>query len=122
MDMTDNIKEFDVENTKAQMRKGILEFCILLIISHGEAYPSDILKELKDFNLLVVEGTIYPLLSRLKDGGLLEYKWVESKAGPPRKYYKLTPSGQKTLEQLEKNWQALSSSIKSLIQKYEQDN
>jgi PadR family transcriptional regulator PadR len=116
--MSENLKEFDVENTKAQMRKGILEFCILLIISQGEAYPSDILKELKDFNLIVVEGTLYPLLSRLKDGGLLEYKWVESKAGPPRKYYRLTESGKKTLSQLEKNWQGLSESIKSLIKKY----
>ena len=100
------------------MRKGILEFCILLIISKEEIYPSDILKELKDFDLIVVEGTLYPLLSRLKDGGLLEYKWVESKAGPPRKYYRLTESGRQTLKALEKNWDQLSKSIKSLISKY----
>ncbi len=114
----DTDKQFDTENTKAQMRKGILEFCILLIISKGEVYPSDILKELKDFNLIVVEGTLYPLLSRLKDGGLLEYKWVESKTGPPRKYYKLTQSGKKTLDQLQENWQQLYKSIQSLIKKY----
>jgi PadR family transcriptional regulator PadR len=117
----ENIKEFDVENTKAQMRKGILEFCILLIISQGEVYPSDILRELKEFNLIVVEGTLYPLLSRLKDGGLLEYKWVESKSGPPRKYYKLTEAGKKTLGQLEDGWKLLSDSIKSLIKKHRGD-
>jgi PadR family transcriptional regulator PadR len=114
----------DLENTKAQMRKGILEFCILLIISKEEVYPSDILKELKEFNLIVVEGTLYPLLSRLKDGGLLEYRWEESKAGPPRKYYKLTDAGKNTLKHLEKNWKELSKSIQSLIKKHdhEQDN
>lgn len=108
----------DIENTKAQMRKGILEFCILLIISKEEVYPSDILKELKEFNLIVVEGTLYPLLSRLKDGGLLEYRWEESKAGPPRKYYKLTETGRNTLKQLEINWKDLSGSINSLIKKH----
>src|SRR3989344_1601106 len=113
-----NTGDLDIENTKAQMRKGILEFCVLLIISKEETYPSDILKELKEFDLIVVEGTLYPLLSRLKDAGLLEYKWVESKAGPPRKYYKLTESGKQTLKQMEKNWDQLSKSIKSLISKY----
>jgi len=112
-------KDLDLENTKAQMRKGILEFCVLLIISKGEIYPSDIIKELKESDLLVVEGTLYPLLSRLKDGGLLEYRWEESKAGPPRKYYKLTEDGKKTLTALEKNWQKLSATIKSLVKKYE---
>lgn len=111
-------QENDIENTKAQMRKGILEFCVLLIISKEEAYPSDILKELKDFDLIVVEGTLYPLLSRLKDSGLLEYKWVESNAGPPRKYYKLTENGRTNLDQLEKSWEQLSKSIKSLTNKY----
>src|SRR4051812_47615619 len=100
-----NHENLDIENTKAQMRKGILEFCVLLAISQGEVYPSDILSELKEFNLIVVEGTLYPLLSRLKDSGLLEYKWVESKTGPPRKYYSLTGTGKQTLKQLEKNWQ-----------------
>ena len=119
--MTTNNNQNDIENTKAQMRKGILEFCILLIISKEEVYPSDILKELKEFNLIVVEGTLYPLLSRLKDGGLLEYKWVESKAGPPRKYYKLTESGRNTLKYLEINWKELSKSINSLIKKHDHE-
>jgi len=116
--MANNIDNLDIENTKAQMRKGILEFCILLIISKEEVYPSDILKELKEFDLIVVEGTLYPLLSRLKDGGLLEYRWEESKAGPPRKYYKLTEIGRNSLKQLEKNWKELSKSINSLIKKH----
>ncbi len=103
------------------MRKGSLEFCVLLIISEGEVYPSDILKELKRFDLIVVEGTLYPLLSRLKDTGLLDYKWVESRAGPPRKYYTLTENGKRTLTALKGNWQELSSSIQSLIKKHEQN-
>ena len=119
--MTINNDNSDIENTKAQMRKGILEFCILLIISKEEVYPSDILKELKDFNLIVVEGTLYPLLSRLKDGELLEYRWEESKAGPPRKYYKLTEKGRHTLKQLEINWKDLSKSINSLIKKHDHE-
>lgn len=114
----ENTKDLDIENTKAQMRKGILEFCVLLIISKEEVYPSDILKELKDFDLIVVEGTLYPLLSRLKDAQLLEYRWEESKAGPPRKYYKLTAEGKKVLGQMEKNWMELSRSIQTLIKKY----
>lgn len=108
----------DLENTKAQMRKGVLEFCVLLIISKEQIYPSDILKELKDFDLLVVEGTLYPLLSRLKDEKLLDYTWVESKAGPPRKYYRLTEKGGDSLKQLTKSWTHLSESINSLIKKY----
>ena len=75
----------NVENTKAQMRKGVLEFCILSILNGKEAYPSDILEELKEAKLIVVEGTLYPLLTRLKDSGLLSYRWEESKSGPPRK-------------------------------------
>ncbi len=103
------------ENTKAQMRKGILEFGILLIISAGEAYASDILKRLKEADLIVVEGTLYPLLSRLKSAGLLNYAWVESKTGPPRKYYTLTPKGFSTLNQLQDTWKNLFQSINSLI-------
>lgn len=106
------------ENTKAQMRKGILEFCVLLIISQKEVYPSDILKKLKDFDLIVVEGTLYPMLSRLKEAGLLEYKWVESKTGPPRKYYGLTEQGKNSLNDLKQNWNKLSISIKSLIKEH----
>lgn len=107
--------ELEIENTKAQMRKGTLEFCILLIISKGEVYASDILKELKKADLLVVEGTLYPLLSRLKSDELLHYSWRESESGPPRKYYTLTEKGKKILEQLEHTWTKLTKSINSLI-------
>ena len=82
-----------IENTKAQMRKGVLEFCILSILRDGEAYTSDILDALKEAKMLVVEGTIYPLLTRLKNAGLLSYRWEESTSGPPRKYYELTGFG-----------------------------
>src|SRR5690625_5854813 len=79
-----------IENTEAQMRKGVLEYCILSILSQGEAYTSDILQNLKDAKLIVVEGTIYPLLNRLRKGKLLTYRWEASSSGPPRKYYSLT--------------------------------
>ena len=85
------------ENTQTQMRKGILEYCVLLIISRGEIYASDIIAELKQAKLLVVEGTLYPLLTRLKNNGLLAYNWVESTSGPPRKYYVLTEDGKQIL-------------------------
>ena len=90
----------NLDNTQAQMRKGVLEFCILSILSHEEVYPSDIISRLKDARLIVVEGTLYPLLTRLKNAGLLSYRWVESNAGPPRKYYSLTPLGEKFLQEL----------------------
>lgn len=108
----DNINS---ENTQAQMRKGILDFIILLVISRGPIYVSDILKELKANELIVVEGTVYPLLSRLKNSGMLEYSWQESKSGPPRKYYTLTKKGQELLRQLETTWKRLSKSINSLM-------
>ncbi len=108
----------DIENSKAQMRKGILEFCTLLIISKGQAYASDILEDLKKADLLVVEGTLYPLLSRLKSANLLNYSWVESTSGPPRKYYTLTTEGKKELEALHQTWQEFSSSINLLIKKH----
>ncbi len=107
--------EENLENAKAQMRKGILEYCILLIISKGEVYASDILKDLKKADLIVVEGTLYPLLSRLKGLELLNYKWKESETGPPRKYYTLTDKGEKNLEQLKQTWSQLTKSIHSLI-------
>lgn len=100
------------------MRKGILEFCILLIISSGKVYCSDILNELKKANLLVVEGTLYPLLNRLKNSALLSYAWEESPSGPPRKYYSLTAKGKNTLEQLMATWQSLNASIDILIKKF----
>jgi len=112
------IKEINQENTKAQMRKGILEFCILLIISENKAYVSDILGELKKADLIVVEGTVYPLLTRLKNSGLLHYDWEESKSGPPRKYYYLTAKGNITLKELAETWAALDKSINTLIKKF----
>jgi len=89
-----------IENTKAQMRKGVLEYCILSILQHGDAYTSEILSQLKDVKLLVVEGTVYPLLTRLKNAGLLNYRWEESTTGPPRKYYTLTENGELFLIEL----------------------
>jgi PadR family transcriptional regulator PadR len=103
------------EEAKSQMRKGMLEFCTLLIISHDNAYSSDILKELKQANLIVVEGTLYPLLNRLKTDGLLDYEWKESASGPPRKYYLLTAKGKEKLAQMKNVWESLVESITSLI-------
>ena len=100
------------DNTEVQMKKGILEFCILSIISNGEVYASDILGTLKDAKLIIVEGTLYPLLTRLKNSGLLSYQWVESKSGPPRKYYKLTPLGEKFLKGLDTTWKELIYAVK----------
>ena len=94
----------DIENAKAQMRKGILEYCILSVLKRGEAYPSDLLQELKEAQLIVVEGTIYPILTRLKNEGLLNYRWEESSQGPPRKYYALTQDGKLFLKELSKTW------------------
>ena len=100
-----------LENTKAQMRKGLLELCVLSIIAEKEAYPSDIIKKLKESKLIVVEGTLYPLLSRLKNAELLGYSWKESKSGPPRKYYNLTTKGEEFLGALMETWQELSSAV-----------
>lgn len=104
-----------VENTQVQMRKGILEFCILHIISRGEVYASDMLDELTSAKIIVVEGTLYPLLTRLRKAGLVEYKWVESTSGPPRKYFKLTEEGQVFLNQLDKTWEELIGSTEKII-------
>lgn len=112
--------DINVENTKVQMRKGILEFCILLIASRGKVYASEILQELKKIDLIVVEGTMYPLLTRLKNSGLLKYDWEESKSGPPRKYYSITSEGEEFLRELKKMWQGLSKSINILIKKFKQ--
>ncbi len=100
-----------IENTKAQMRKGVLEYCILSILNGGEAYTSDILESLKDAKLLVVEGTIYPLLTRLKNAGLLAYRWEESTGGPPRKYYDLTETGKLFLKELDTTWGELQQAV-----------
>jgi PadR family transcriptional regulator, regulatory protein PadR len=107
----------NVENSKAQMKKGILEYCILAIIQRGEVYASDILDELKRAQLIVVEGTLYPLLTRLKNEGLLSYKWIESKSGPPRKYFQLTSEGELFLSELGTTWQELTASVSQIINK-----
>lgn len=104
----------NLENTQVQMRKGILEYCILHIISRGEVYASDMLEELTAAKMIVVEGTLYPLLTRLKNAGLLEYKWVESKSGPPRKYYTLTAIGKKFLDGLSDTWKDLVLSTQKI--------
>lgn len=107
----------NAENTKAQMRKGILEYCILSILSKKEAYPSEILDQLKKAKLIVVEGTLYPLLMRLKKMELLSYRWEESQSGPPRKYYALTQEGEKFLNELTSTWEDLSSAVNQLKKK-----
>ncbi|GGG06522.1 PadR family transcriptional regulator [Pontibacter amylolyticus] len=105
-----------VENTQVQMRKGILEFCILEIIARGEVYASDMLEELTAAKMIVVEGTLYPLLTRLKNAGLLDYSWVESTSGPPRKYYTLTETGRTFLDQLRDTWGELVASTEFIMQ------
>jgi PadR family transcriptional regulator PadR len=105
----------DLENTQSQMRKGILEYCIMCIIDQNECYASDIIDRMKSAKLIVVEGTLYPLLTRLKNGGLLSYKWEESKSGPPRKYYTLTPEGSQFLEGMHKTWEELSGAVHTLL-------
>ena len=105
-----------IENTKAQMRKGILEYCILSVINERDAYTSDILEQLKEAKILVVEGTVYPLLTRLKNAGLLSYRWEESTSGPPRKYYKLTDKGSDFLKELSGSWQELNEAVNKLTQ------
>lgn len=106
-----------IENTKAQMRKGVLEYCILSVLKDGEAYTSDILETLKDAKLLVVEGTIYPLLTRLKNAGLLNYRWEESSSGPPRKYYELTETGKLFLKELDSTWEELEQAVSRVTHK-----
>jgi PadR family transcriptional regulator PadR len=101
----------NLENTKAQMRKGILEFCILSVLSQRDAYTNDIINNLKQAKLIVVEGTLYPLLTRLKNEGLLSYRWEESNAGPPRKYYQLTENGRIFLSELRRTWDELVESV-----------
>ncbi|MGN6568466.1 MAG: PadR family transcriptional regulator [Flavipsychrobacter sp.] len=110
-----NIMAMTIDNTESQMRKGLLELCILGIIhKHKEAYPSDILEQLKDAKLVVLEGTLYPLLTRLKNADMLTYRWVESSSGPPRKYYALTKNGLKFYAQLRSTWDELSNAVNHL--------
>ena len=100
-----------IENTKAQMRKGVLEYCILSILNNGEAYPSEIIDQLKTAKLIVVEGTLYPLLTRLKNAEFLSYRWEESNSGPPRKYFQLTPQGEEFLKELSTTWAELVKAV-----------
>ena len=104
----------NIENTQAQMRKGILEYCILLIIARNDAYVQDIINKLRASKMLVVEGTVYPLLNRLKNTGLLAYRWEESTQGPPRKYYNITEQGRQFLQALETSWEELTTAIEIL--------
>jgi PadR family transcriptional regulator len=106
----------NTEKQKAQMKKGVLELCILSIISEKDAYASDILLKLKASKLIVVEGTLYPLLTRLKNEGLTTYRWEESKSGPPRKYYQITEIGQSVLKELNKGWDELVQSVNDIIE------
>ena len=105
----------DLENTQSQMRKGILEYCIMCIIDKKECYASDIIDRMKEAKLIVVEGTLYPLLTRLKNAGLLNYKWEESKSGPPRKYYTLTTEGEAFLEGMHSTWSELSGAVNKIL-------
>ena len=105
------------DNVKAQMRKGILEYCILAILSRGASYAPRIISELKEAEMIVVEGTLYPILTRQKNAGLLTYRWEESPQGPPRKYYSLTPEGREALAQLDESWDQLVEQISNIRNK-----
>ncbi|MDX9697889.1 MAG: PadR family transcriptional regulator [Bacteroidales bacterium] len=107
----------NLENTKAQMKKGVLEFCILSILQNKDYYASDIINALKEAEMIVVEGTLYPLLTRQKNAGLLNYRWEESTQGPPRKYYTLTDKGKEALVELKKSWEELVNAVNSINNK-----
>jgi PadR family transcriptional regulator PadR len=109
-------KRMNIENTSSQMRKGILEFCILSVIKQGEAYPSDIITKMKSANLNIFEGTLYPLLTRLKNAELLTYRWVESNSGPPRKYFSLTEKGNEFYNDLATTWKELSDAVEKITE------
>ncbi len=105
----------NLEKLNAQMRKGVLELCVLAVISDKEVYTSDIISSLKEAELLVVEGTVYPLLTRLKNEGLLKYKWEESTSGPPRKYFSLTDKGRDVFKTMHQNWVKLNQSVNRIL-------
>ncbi len=115
--VTINKGNMKIENTKAQMRKGVLEYCILLVLDGKPLYASDIIQELKEARLIVVEGTLYPLLTRLKNDGFLSYKWEESTQGPPRKYYALTEEGRAILSEMDESWLDLINAVQKLRDK-----
>ncbi|MBS2098251.1 PadR family transcriptional regulator [Carboxylicivirga linearis] len=106
----------NVENIKAQMRKGVLEYCILSILANNDAYASDIINTLKEAKMIVVEGTLYPLLTRLKNAKLLSYRWEESTQGPPRKYYALTDEGKSFLNEMDTSWKELVNAVELIHQ------
>ena len=103
--------EINVENIKTQMRKGVIEYCVLSILSRGDSYTPEIIAALKESEMIVVEGTLYPILTRLKNQGILTYRWEESPQGPPRKYYSLTADGREALRQLDESWDSLVGQI-----------
>jgi len=111
----------NIENTQSQMRKGVLEYCILSIIKRGEAYPGDIIDEMKNAGLQLLEGTLYPLLNRLKNSEILTYRWVESNSGPPRKYFSLTEKGLEFYQLLETTWNELAAGVNAVTNKSEQN-
>ena len=106
-----NVRNMNIDNLKSQMRKGMLEFCVLLILKRGDAYASEMIARLKEAHLIVMEVKVYPLLTRLKKDGILSYRWEESTQGPPRKYYSITPVGHQFLEQLQQSWDEIASAV-----------
>ena len=106
----------NIENTASQMRKGVLEFCVLSVISKGEAYPSDIIEKMKAANFQLLEGTLYPLLTRLKNAGMVNYRWVESSGGPPRKYFSLTDAGLQFYQELDATWAEMVNAVNAVTQ------
>lgn len=112
----------NIENTQSQMRKGVLEFCILSIIRETEVYPSEIIEKMKDADLQILEGTLYPLLTRLKNAELLSYRWEESLAGPPRKYFSMTEKGEKFYWELATTWKQLSNAVNQLTKESKKES
>jgi PadR family transcriptional regulator, regulatory protein PadR len=104
----------NIENTASQMRKGVLEFCVLSVIKQGEAYPSDIITKMKSANFQMMEGTLYPLLTRLKNAGMVSYRWEESSSGPPRKYFNLTEGGHQFFAELETTWNEMIAAVEAV--------
>ena len=104
----------NIENTQSQLKKGVLEYCILSIIMNGEVYPSEIIEKMKSANLVILEGTLYPLLTRLKNADLLSYRWVESNSGPPRKYFSLTDKGKEFYLSLQQTWMEINTAVQSI--------
>lgn len=115
------IEKMNIENTQSQMRKGVLEYCILSVIKRGEAYPGDIIDEMKNAGLQLLEGTLYPLLNRLKNAEILTYRWVESTSGPPRKYFRLTERGEEFYKLLETTWNELSTGVNAVTRNPSQE-